>query len=238
MNIYSRCLCLPALLLVLAGFSGCIATSSEMSGLRDDIYELQLKLNELQSNQADLSSKMDTMMSKMDLLSSDLEETRNRMSLLGQRLDDVESNISQRVNKLSQHLSGSSISVPPPPSEVYRMAYSDFSRGKFELAITGFRSYLEKYPQGEMAPQSRYYIGESYYAQDDWQKAAEEFDLVEKEYPKIGSVASARFKKALCLEQSGKKEEAKDLFESLLKDYPNSPEAFSAKDKLKITDGK
>jgi tol-pal system protein YbgF len=137
-------------------------------------------------------------------------------------------------------LTGTALSVAPPPSEVYRLAYSDFSRGMYDLAVVGFTSYLEKYPQGEMAAQAQYYIGESYYAQNNFSKALEEFELVEKNYPQSAVVAASRLKRALCLEQLGKTDEARRLLETLIQDFPNSSEAFTAQEKLKNdqTDGK
>ena len=212
--------------------SGCLATSQEMVDLHDDIHELQLKLNEVQRNQADLSVKMDNLNSQLGPLSSKLEETQNRMSLLGQRLDDVESNMSQRMNKLSEQMSGAALAVPPPPSEIYRLAYSDFSSGKYDVAITGFKAYLEKYPQGELAGQAQYYMGECYYSQSAWQNACDQFDLVEKNFPKSDLVPASRLKKALSLELLGKVKESRDLLNALVKDYPNSPESATAREKL------
>jgi len=137
--------CLPLVL------SGCVATSQDMVDMRDDMYQLLNKLNEVQRNQADLSAKMDTVVNKMDMLGSKLEDTQNRMSLLGQRLDDVETNLSQREGKLFEQLSGTALSSGPMPSDLYRMAYGDFYAGKYDLAITGFKSYLEKYATGALA---------------------------------------------------------------------------------------
>lgn len=224
---------------VLMALSGCVA-SGELTGLRDDMHEMQVKLNELQRNQADISAKMDTISSGMGPLTSELQETQNRMSLLGQRLDDVESNISQRVSKLSENLGTQAASAAPSPSEIYRIAYSDFSRGKYDLAVTGFRSYLEKFPQGELASQAQYYLGECYYSQSNWDKALEEFALVEKNYPRSDSVPPARLKEGLCLELLGKIRESNNTLKSLVKDFPNSPEAFTAQEKLKTyqTNGK
>ncbi|MHB9155250.1 MAG: tol-pal system protein YbgF [Endomicrobiales bacterium] len=223
-----------------ASISGCVATSGEIGGLRDDIHELQLKLNELHRNQADLSSKMDNLGSTMGPLTSQLTETQNRMSLLGQRLDDLESNLGQRMSKLTEHLSDSSLSVSPPPSEVYRIAYSDFSRGKYDLAIVGFKSYLDKYPQGELGGQAQYYLGECYYSQNKWDTALAQFEKVEKSYPYGESVPAARLKRALCLELLGRGKEGRELLRAVVKDYPNTTEAFTAQEKLKSyqTDGK
>jgi len=226
---------------IAAGLSGCLATSQEMVDLHDDIYQLQLKLNEVQRNQADLSSKMDNLSTQLGPLNSQLQETTNRMSLLGQRLDDVESNMSQRMNKLSEQLSGTALTVPPPPSEMYRLAYSDFSSGKYDIAIVGFKAYLDKYPAGELANLAQYYLGECYYSQSSWQNAYAQFDLVEKNYAASSSVPPARLKKALCLELLGKVKDSRELLARLVKDFPNSPEAATAREKLNIpgpADGK
>jgi TolA-binding protein len=171
---YARFLAVPVACAAFGSFSGCIATSSEMSYLRDDIAQLQMKLTEVQRNQADLSVKMDSMSGSMGALTAELQETQNSMSLMSQRLDDVEANITQRVAQMT----GAPASAAPAPSDLYRAAYSDFSGGKFDLAITGFRTYLDKNPKGELAAQAQYYIGECYYSQNDWEKALPEFELV------------------------------------------------------------
>ena len=220
--------CLPLAL------SGCLATSQDMGDMRDDMYQLLTKLNEVQRNQADLSAKMDTVVGKMDMLGSKLEDTQNRMSLLSQRLDDVETNLSQRTGKLFEQLSGTALNAGPMPSDLYRMAYGDFSSGKYDLAITGFKAYLEKYSAGALADQAQYYIGESSLAKSDWQGAFDGFDAVEKHYPTSTLIPAVRLKKSECLEHLGKKADSAALLQALVKDYPASAEAQTAREKLGI----
>jgi tol-pal system protein YbgF len=210
-----------------------------MVDLRDDISQLQVKLTEVQRNQADLSLKMDTLNGSMGALTSALQETQNHMSLLSQRLDDVEANINQRVGKLSDQVTSSAatpkMSLEPSPSDLYRMGYSDFSRGKYDVAATGFKSYLDKYPQGELAPQAQYYLGECFYSQNDWQNALDQYDLVEKMFPQSDIVAPARLKRAQCLELLGKVGQSHDVLKSIIKDFPSSQEAAIAQEKLNPT---
>lgn len=222
-----------ASLCLMLTLSGCLATTSEISMLRDDIHELQLKLNEMYRNQADLSVKMDSLNTSMGTLTSELQETQNRMSLMGQRLDDVDASFTQRIGKLSEQISGQAMSVAPPPSDLYRQAYGDFSRGKYDLAVTGFTTFLQKYPQSELAAQAQYYLGECHYSQSSWDKALNEFILVPQKYPHSDQVAAAILKQALCLELLNKPREAKELFNSLLKSYPGTSESFTAEEKLK-----
>ena len=228
------------LLAVTVFLPGCLATSREMTVLKDDISQLMQKLNEVQQNQADLALKMDAVNTNIEGLNYKLEETQGRMSLLGQRLDDVESNLSNSMSKFSQQLSGANLSSTPSPSELYKAAYSDFSRGKYDLAIVGLRSYLEKFPQGELAAQAQYYLGEAYYSQEDWNSALKELKVVGEKYPSSEPIPAARLKQALCLEQLNKNKEAQVILESIVKDFPKSPEAFTAQEKLtpRHNDGK
>ncbi len=213
-------------------FSGCVATSQEIVSLRGDITQLQSRIDGMHKNQADLFAKMDSMASSMGALTPELQETQNRMSLLGQKLDDVASGFNQRMNRLSEQVSGSPLPSSPSPSEMYRAAYGDFTKGKYDLSVEGFKTFLEKYPGGELSPQAQYYLGESYYAQNELEKAQAEFELVEKNYPKSDSVAPARLKKAICLEQQGLERDAIAVYKALTKDFPGSPEAFTAKERL------
>lgn len=229
--LYSAGLCCAAAL----SLSGCVATSREMIDLRDDIAQLQATLSIVQRNQADISVKMDSVSTSMGALTEELQATQNHMSLLSQRLDDVESNINQRVGRLSEKVAptgAASTAIEPAPSELYRMAYSDFSRGKYDVAYEGFKVYLEKYPKGELAPQAQYYMGECLYSQNDWRRALDQYDLVEKMFPRSDSVAPARLKQAQCLELLGQLRESRDVLKTIIKDFPNSQEATTARDKL------
>lgn len=241
----SRLVYIITCLSTVAIFSGCVATSREMVDLKEDIYQLQVKLNEVQKNQADLSAKMDIVASSMDALTAELLETQGSMSLLSQRIDDVESNLSRKMSRISNgSASGKSdynhsALSSPSPSKIYQLAYSDFSSGKYDLAIVGFRSYIDDYPNGELAHQAQYYLAECYYAQNSWDKAFSEFKKVEQYYPSSDLKAASRLKQAFCMDQMDKVEEYQDLLESVVKDFPKSPEAFTAKEKLEAytTDG-
>src|SRR5262249_30669469 len=61
--------------------------------------------------------------------------------------------------------------VPPRPTtgalqpqDIYQAAYIDFSKGSYSLAIAGFREFLRRYPDHELAGSAQYWIGEAYLA--------------------------------------------------------------------------
>jgi len=48
------------------------------------------------------------------------------------------------------------------PQDIYQAAYIDFSKGSYSLAIAGFREFLRRYPDHELAGSAQYWIGEAY----------------------------------------------------------------------------
>jgi len=213
-------------------FSGCVATSTEVSGLRDDIYKLQLKINELQTSQADVSTKTESFSRKLDLLGSNLKETQNRMSSLGQKLDDVDSNFSQRLDKLFEQLSGTTLSIAPSPSALYNLAYGDYSNGKYDLAITGFETYLEKYPNAELSDNASYYLADSYYSKESLADAITKFELFLNNKKNIELRPSALYKLADCYERVGNTEKSKSLLKQLSSEFPDSQESKMSAQKV------
>ena len=221
-------------LLTLAVFSGCMATNRETLDLRDDMSQLQIRINELQQNQADLSSKMDKVLSNIGPLSTELKETQNRMSFLGQRLDDAQAAILTKMDKLSEKISGAPLPSTLVPTEIYNTSYADYERGNFDLAIKGFGSYLEKYPNTDLASSAGYYLGESYLSEKDYENALKSFRSVQTAYPNSEQAAAAMYKEAAVLGLSGKKDESETVYKNLINKYPNATEAIKAKEKLGI----
>ena len=68
-------------------------------------------------------------------------------------------------------------------------------RGNYDLAVLGFRQYLESFPDTELADNASYWIGESYYSQGKYQQAIREFDGILRRYPRSDKLASGLLKK-------------------------------------------
>jgi len=97
----------------------------------------------------------------------------------------------------------------------------------------GFQEVLAKFPASELADNSQYWIGESYYAQKDYKQALKEFAKVVENYPKGDKVPAALLKMGFCQQQLGDKPAARSTFKKLIESYPDTEEARLAKDKQK-----
>ncbi|MBL8022861.1 MAG: tol-pal system protein YbgF [Elusimicrobia bacterium] len=236
-------------------FSGCLATSQEITDLRGDIVRLQSSLSaqqkvqgkfqdalrdnqeSLQGNQADLSAKMEELTGKLESLSSQLVETDNNMMGLATRIDDLDKNTSNRLDAVVKTVQGVKSIPAPSPSRFYQAGANEFAKRRYGQAIEIFQTYLDQYPDTERAPQAQYFIGESHFAQKNWEEALEAFNAVLTAYPKSRQVPTALLQKGLTLEQMGKTPEAIKIFDGLRRSYPHRKEAQTAHGRLKVLRG-
>ena len=131
----------------------------------------------------------------------------------------------------------SEINVPAPssenPMEVYQAAYRDYQRGNWDLALAGFRDFLQKYPDSELTPNAEYWIGESLYSQKKYSEAIDQFNRVVDKYPKSDKAPGALLKKGYGYLAMNDRPRAIVQFQYVVHEYPNSRESALAKDRLK-----
>jgi tol-pal system protein YbgF len=134
----------------------------------------------------------------------------------------------------------------PTAEESYQVAYLDFSRGRYPLAIDGFRDFLRRFPDSPLADSAQYGIGESYYSlataaqtkgQSDeatrsLEQAVQEFRKVTATYPRGAKVPTALYKEALALAELKQTGLARARLQYLLYHFPQSEEAPLAKERL------
>ncbi len=198
--------------------TGCVTLNSNaIMDLKDELSQLQIHDKELRENQADLYIKV----AMFDAFSASLQDLQNKISVLSQEICDCKKSKGDDQFVL--------------PSSIYQSAYGDYLTGKFDLAYSGFQSFIDKYPNAELAPQAQFYIGECFYSMSEWNKALEEYKKVEQHYKKRPDlVSSARLKIALCCQKLGRNEKAIRIFSSIMKDFSQSPESLAAKENIEI----
>jgi tol-pal system protein YbgF len=119
------------------------------------------------------------------------------------------------------------------PREVYNMAYSDYRKGNFELAIDGFKMYREQFPESPLVDNSLYWIGECYFSQKKYAEAIEQFNELLLNYPRGDRIPAAYLKKGISLMELRKKEESLIVFKLLISKYPLEEETKIAQQKIR-----
>ncbi|MFB0565054.1 MAG: tol-pal system protein YbgF [Candidatus Aminicenantaceae bacterium] len=119
------------------------------------------------------------------------------------------------------------------PQEVYNMALSDYRNGNFQLAIDGFKIYINQFSDSPFADNAQYWIGECFFSQGKFEEAIEEFNNLILNYPNGDKVPGAYLKKGISFIELGRKEEALSAFKLLISKYPLSEETKIAQQKMK-----
>jgi len=132
------------------------------------------------------------------------------------------------------------------PQDIYQAAYIDFSKGSYALAIAGFREFLRRFPEHELAGSGQYWIGESYLslargftntgqadkAEEALTQAVLEFKKVLANHPRSDKVPTALYKEALALIDLKQPQQAQARLRYLIENFPQAEETPLAKERL------
>lgn len=118
------------------------------------------------------------------------------------------------------------------PDRMFEQARSDYYAGQWSLAVQGFETYLRYFPKGIRADEAQLLIGQSYEADSKFQEAVDAYDRVIRNYTGSRFVAQAYHKRGSTYERLGQIDNAKQSWETVIKQFPDSPEASLAKQGL------
>ena len=118
-------------------------------------------------------------------------------------------------------------------ADAYRNALMLFGRGKHAESRAAFQRIFDADPNGELADNALYWIGETYFAAGDYTDALRYYARVTKEYADQNKAPDAMFKMGLTYAKTGDLAMARRTFEECIRKYPYSTPAASAKYELK-----
>jgi tol-pal system protein YbgF len=133
--------------------------------------------------------------------------------------------------------------APPPPSpgqgkpapqDLYDQAYALYKQGRYIDAREAFRKYAELYPDTNLTDNAYFWIGESYYEEEQFEQAILEYDKVVQSFPDGDKVPSALLKQAFAFDAIDGTLDAKILLKKIIREHPGSQQAEIAKKKLEI----
>ena len=115
----------------------------------------------------------------------------------------------------------------------YETGWRAFERKDYKGALVRFRDFLRKNPKSRLAANAQYWIGESHFAQREFDRAIVEFDEVRRKYAQSDKVPAALLRQGAAFTELGEKLNARLVLQELVEKYPQSAEAARAKQRLK-----
>jgi len=192
------------------------------------------------SGQADFNATLQTLLDRIQVLSEQMSEIQSRMGTLQAEVQALRQGAGRATGAPAPALMPGSGTAPQglvtpaddPDSEGFNAAYSDYSKGNYELAVMGFADFLKTHGSHPMAPDAQYWIGECYFSQGKFREAAEAFDRTVKSWPESAKAAPALLKKGLAQMELGQTSRAVPTFQKVVEEHPDSEEARIAAARL------
>ena len=133
-----------------------------------------------------------------------------------------------------------------PAEELYQIGENELGKRRYEEARKNFRRIVERHPNSSYTARGRFLIGEAFYREGEFDKAAKEFETFMAFYPRHQIADLVQYRLSMSyydqikpIEQdqalAGK---ALDHFKKLVKDYPESRYATDALGKIDICRGR
>jgi tol-pal system protein YbgF len=199
---------------------------------------------------ADSKILIERVQQDMSILSERIDETNSRLGGLREDLLTLRQSREALVVPPTEPTPGEAgstgqtppaeTSPPPPPAvpagpsviDIYNEARNDYTQGRYPLAISGFKDVLDLDKKGDLADNAHYWMGESYLAQRQHDLAIGEFDKIIRDYPQSNKRPDAYLKKAMTLEDMGRRSEANVMYELVIEQFPRTPQERVARRKL------
>ena len=129
---------------------------------------------------------------------------------------------------------------PPPtaPTEplsgidLYRSAMDHYAAKDFEIAASEFTKFLKTDRQSDNAINAQFYLAEIEYEEKDFEGALDDYTAVGPRLSDQAKAARAQYRKALCLIEVDRQDEAILELQAVKERYPHSNEAAQAARKL------
>ena len=199
---------------------------------------------------ADQKLLIDSVSETVRILREKADDTNVRLSTMTQELESVRQTVTNLANRpmtdpagVAQPPADPNAPVAPPapapppgvsPRRMFDEAFSDYTRGDYELAIAGFETYIKMFPRNDDTDNAQLKIGDSLHAAGKHREAIAAFQKVVTDYPQSDSVPAAFYKMGVTYEALKDVALARRAYETVVKNHPSASEAMLAKQRLDV----
>lgn len=115
----------------------------------------------------------------------------------------------------------------------YGSAFDALKREDYVESARGFKAYLTAFPQGSLAPNAWYWLGESYYVTQNFPIALESFESLLNQFPDSAKAPDALLKKGYCQIEMTDVGAGEQTLNRVIDQYPESDAARLAVSRLR-----
>ncbi len=194
---------------------------------------------------ADIGVRLQKNVEDLGQLRGQVETYLFRIGELEKGLKKLEENTDQRLGDLqgtdaakasAAHRKFDELQKPTDKVKYLALAQTNLKEGDYLVSRLLYEDFIKKYPKDELVGEAHFGRGETLYADDKCREALAEYGKVIQDYAKSRSAPNAYLQSAECFSKLKMKDEARLALEELIKSYPRSDAAKTAKVRLAAMD--
>jgi tol-pal system protein YbgF len=197
----------------------------EVENLRQEVRSQQGTLEVLQHRLGRLSDRQRRLYEDMDSRLRSLEQED-----AGPAADQDADSGAEQADK--GPVGGAGDAQARSAEAAYKAAFAKIEANEYEAAAEAFKGFLDRHPDSDLAPNARYWLGESYYVLRDFEQALAEFNKVLQNHPDSRKAPAALLKIGYSFYELGEYDSAGQALERVRERFPESSEARLARQRL------
>lgn len=221
---------------------------AEVRELRNQLEEQQFEFDNLRQRQQDLFTGLDQRLR----IAENMQQTGNpgNASFNNASVDfQSQSSVLPSLQGQHQTIPGTEPSSDLPVTQtqdsetasidqqaIYDQGFEHLKQSRYTDAIAQFTQLVSQFPNGGLADDASYWIGEANYVNRQYEAAIRAFRKVVLQYPSSDRVPEALLKVGYVQYDIGDYKSAKSTFEDVQRRYANHPVAISAKSRIQRID--
>jgi tol-pal system protein YbgF len=225
---------------------------NRLDGLASDNLKLKTELAETRSKLDDASSQLQTALDQLDRatrttganmgvkVDTALQDTavlRGQVEAQQQKLQELETKLANlpapsAVAAAQPEPKKGELKRPDDPKEFLKLAEEKARTGEPDLARKLYTEFLKKFPRDEGVGEAHFALGELFFGEQKCREALYEFGKVIQDYAKTKSAPVSYLRSSECFKQLKMNDEARLALEELVKSFPKSDAAKTAKTRL------
>jgi len=213
--------------------SSITSVTQTTQGLQDNVQDIQARVGKLSQQMTDIQNLLQSIDGKV---SGNAAPSGASPSSFNQGGPAMSPNAPGGMPSPGPAPMGSSSPSGMPgisADTLYQNALRDFTGGKYDLSRQEFSDYIKTFPTNDLASNAQFYLGEIFYAQNDFTNAITSYDNVLTNYPKSFKLAASMYKKGMSELELGLKASAVRDLREVERRFPGSDESRRATAKLR-----
>jgi tol-pal system protein YbgF len=201
------------------------------------------RIDRIVSNQSlmQMAQRVDAQQEELRQLRGRIEELQNENATLRKQQRDLYADLDKRLTQATTAAAAATTAASSAPGSatpeadeqgLYNKAMEQLRARNYPAAVDGFRSLAAAYPNGQMADNTQYWLGEAYYVTAEYDHAAAAFQRVLSVWPNSRKAPDAMLKLGYTQIEQNKVAAGRATLQQVVARFPDSDAAKLASERL------